>query len=119
MISLMLFIFLVLYKFTMLTALVNDAFKFYYNSPYKKESTNVITIKYTSDQSNESMHDNSVSDISSINNTTTYTAPENIASIGDVVVVRCNIKKKTLTYLGVIQDINSEQHKIQFLKRSG
>ena len=65
------------------------------------------------------MYDNSVSGISSINDTTNDTAPENIASIGDVVIVRYNIKKKTLTYLGVIQDINSEQHTIQFLKRSG
>ena len=93
--------------------------EFYYNSPYKKESTKVSTIKYTSDQSNHSMYDNSVSGISSINDTTTDTAPKNIASIGDVVIVRYNIKKKTLTYLGVIQDINSEQHTIQFLKRSG
>ena len=69
------------------------------------------------------MYHNYVSGISSINDTTTeenITAPENITSIGDDVVVRYNIKKKTLTYLGVIQDItNSEQHTIQFLKRSG
>lgn len=40
-------------------------------------------------------------------------------SIGDVVVVVYEVKKKTLRFLGLVQQIESENVTVQYLKRSG